>query len=115
MKRLIVFMLALAIILSCAPRTLPQAEADQLYVTPDSDTRELTEDELWGYRYDTLLYAFNEIYARHGYKFKKKEMQDHYQQFSWYSGYRSDMEAVVADFNKYENANLRLEVEKARN
>ncbi len=46
------------------------AAADSLYVIPDSDTRELTWDELWEYKYDTLLYAFNEIYARHGYKFE---------------------------------------------
>ena len=46
------------------------AGADSLYIIPDSNTRELTYDELWGYQYDTLLYAFNEIYARHGYKFE---------------------------------------------
>ena len=44
--------------------------AESLYIIPDSDRRELTEAELWNYRYDTLLYAFNEIYARHGYKFE---------------------------------------------
>ena len=34
------------------------AAADSLYIIPDSDTRALTYDELWEYRYDTLLYAF---------------------------------------------------------
>ncbi|MBR4711762.1 MAG: YARHG domain-containing protein [Clostridia bacterium] len=44
--------------------------ADELYIIPDSNTRLLTYDELWNYQYDTLMYAFNEIYARHGYKFE---------------------------------------------
>ena len=44
--------------------------AESMYIIPDSDRRELTESELWTYKYDTLLYAFNEIYARHGYKFE---------------------------------------------
>ena len=72
MKKLIVFLLALAIILPCAWTAAPEeAKADSMYIIPDSNTRRLTWDELWnGYQYDTLLYAFNEIYARHGYKFE---------------------------------------------
>ncbi len=51
--------------------TLPvTASADSLYIIPDSNTRKLTREEVWEYQYDTLLYAFNEIYARHGYKFE---------------------------------------------
>ncbi len=46
------------------------AQAESLYIIPDSNTRQLTREELWEYQYDTLKYAFNEIYARHGYKFE---------------------------------------------
>ena len=72
MKKLFALLLALAILLPCAAVLVPAgAKADSMYIIPDSNTRALTWDELWnGYQYDTLLYAFNEIYARHGYKFE---------------------------------------------
>ena len=118
MKRLIVFMLALAIILPCAPLTLPQAEADQLYVIPDSDTRELTEDELWGYRYDTLLYAFNEIYARHGYKFETgSRCYNWFTQMPWYtpnaSESRTNHHETYSQCSALENRNVDL-IKKVR-
>ena len=68
MKKTTALMLILTVLLSCAA-ALP-AGAESMYIIPDSNTRELTREELWGYQYDTLLYAFNEIYARHGYKFE---------------------------------------------
>ena len=89
-----------------APTSAPNSTDGLIF--PDSDSRYLTDSEVAALSSTQIRYAINDLYARHGYKFKKKEMQDHYQQFSWYSGYRSDMEAVVADFNKYENANLNL-------
>ena len=72
MKKLFALLLSLAILLPCAAALVPAgAKADSMYIIPDSNTRALTWDELWnGYQYDTLLYAFNEIYARHGYKFE---------------------------------------------
>ena len=62
------------------------AGADSLYIIPDSDTRELTYDELWdGYRYDTLMYAYNEILARHGYKFETgSRCYNWFNQMPWY-------------------------------
>ena len=71
MKKLILMLLVAAIVLPFAAALAPsQAKAEALYIIPDSDRRELTRKELWEYQYDTLLYAFNEIYARHGYKFE---------------------------------------------
>ena len=75
-RRITAAALTLALLLTLLPvwpaATGPagSARAEQLYIIPDSDRRELTREELWGYQYDTLLYAFNEIYARHGYKFE---------------------------------------------
>ena len=63
--------IALLMVLVLVVLSLPlAASADQLYIIPDSNTRRLTREECWEYQYDTLLYAFNEIYARHGYKFE---------------------------------------------
>ncbi len=61
------------------------AQAESLYIIPDSNTRLLTREEVWKYRYDTLLYAFNEIYARHGYKFETgSRCYNWFTQMPWY-------------------------------
>ena len=64
MKRLVCLITAVMLLIPCL------VTADSLWIIPDSNTRELTREELWEYQYDTLKYAFNEIYARHGYKFE---------------------------------------------
>ena len=87
MKKLFALLLALAILLPCAAALVPAgAKADSMYIIPDSNTRALTWDELWnGYQYDTLLYAFNEIYARHGYKFETgSRCYNWFTQMPWY-------------------------------
>ena len=62
------------------------AAAEQgYYVIPDSDTRLLTREEVRTYRYDTLFYAYNEIYARHGYKFEKgSRCWEWFSKMPWY-------------------------------
>ena len=45
------------------------ALASRQYIIPDSDTRQLTETELWQWDYESLGYILNEIFARHGYNF----------------------------------------------
>ena len=62
------------------------ASAESLYIIPDSDQRKLTREEVWTYQYDTLLYAFNEIYARHGYKFETgSRCYNWFTQMPWYT------------------------------
>lgn len=65
MKRMLVLLLAGAMALSFA-----QAVADDFYLIEDSDTRRLTEEELWAFDYDALGYVLNEIFARYGYHFQ---------------------------------------------
>ena len=59
--------LCLVLLLVLAAQT---ALADRLYLIPDSDTRRLTEDELWQWDRESLSFIFNEIFARHGYVFR---------------------------------------------
>lgn len=62
MKRMLALLLALLL--------LPAAAlAERMYIFPDSDTRLLTWDEVAEWDYESLGYAFNEIFARHGYDF----------------------------------------------
>ena len=63
-KRLLCLLTAMLVLFPCL------SLAESLWIIPDSNTRKLTREELWEYQYDTLKYAFNEIYARHGYKFE---------------------------------------------
>lgn len=56
------------------------------YILPDSGTIELKEGDLDELTKKELLFARNEIYARHGRKFKGKELQDYFNSKSWYSG-----------------------------
>jgi hypothetical protein len=89
------------------------AAADSLYIIPDSDTRALTYDELWEYRYDTLLYAFNEIYARHGYKFETgSRCYNWFNQMPWYHANESESSSnhheAYSQCSTIENRNVDL-------
>ncbi len=87
MKKMMAMMLALAFAAICAAAVIPNtAKADEVYVIPDSSTRKLTEAELWEYQYDTLLFAFNEIFARHGYRFETgSRCYNWFTQMPWYT------------------------------
>lgn len=114
MKKLIVWLLALAIALPCAVTFMPAAaKADSMYVIPGSDVRELTYDEVWEYQYDTLLYAFNEIYARHGYKFETgSRCYNWFTQMPWYKPNASESSTnhheTYSQCSKIENNNVNL-------
>ena len=60
--------------------------ADRAYLIPDSNTRYLTETELWEWDYESLGYILNEIFARHGYNFIPGEKYDYYFRcMPWYT------------------------------
>lgn len=64
MKKMIRF-LCLALVLVLLPLT---ALADRAYLI-DSDSRRITEKELWDWDRESLSFMFNEIFARHGFTF----------------------------------------------
>ncbi len=56
--------------LVCVLALLPVASlADTQYLI-DSDTRKITEEELWKWDRESLSFMFNEIFARHGFTFQ---------------------------------------------
>lgn len=62
-----------------------QASASNFYLIPDSDTRELTEAELWEWQYEALGYILNEIFARHGYHFEPGgKYESYFEAQTWY-------------------------------
>lgn len=78
MKRILALLLALLM--------LPAAAlAEIMYILPESDTRLLTWDEVAAWDYESLGYAFNEIFARHGYDFNPGgEYEYYFETKPWY-------------------------------
>lgn len=76
------------------------------YILPYSDSAYLTEEDLDGLTKDELRLACNELYARHGRKFKDADYQAYFNSKSWYHG-TVDPEDFddTAVFNQYELAN----------
>lgn len=78
------------------------------YILPNSSTALLTESDLAGLSKDDIQLAINEIYARHGRKFKNENVRNYFESKSWYKGtiesnafsesVFSDIEAKNVDF-----------------
>ena len=80
MKKWIIVILIIILLPSIA-----LAGGGRKYIIPDSDTRLLSEAELWEWDYESLGYILNEIFARHGYNFIPGEKYDTYfSRLSWY-------------------------------
>ena len=80
MKRIATLLLALLLV-----GTAATACAANFYLIEDSNTRELTREELWTWQYDALGYVFNEIFARHGYHFEPGgKYESYFMAQDWY-------------------------------
>ena len=89
-----------------AAETDTGAAADTGYILPDSNTRYLTREDLAGLSAEECRIARNEIYARHGRRFKDEELQNYFNGKDWYAG---TMDDVTDDMlNEYELANRDL-------
>lgn len=64
----------------------PADTAANAYILPQSSTEFLTEDDLRGLSAFDLKIARNEIFARHGRKFKDPELQNYFDMQPWYHG-----------------------------
>lgn|GEM_PF-1733949 len=81
------------------------------YIIPDSNIRDLTESELWGYTREALRYIRNEILARHGYAFNRDKFASYFGSFGWYvpGGY----DDALLSGTEWRNISLIKKVEKA--
>ena len=81
------------------------------WIIEDSDTRLLTEEELWQYTRETLRYIRNEILARHGYAFGTSKFAEYFGSKAWYvpGGY----ENAVLTATEWDNIALIKKVERA--
>ena len=56
------------------------------YILPDSDRKEISYETMYGLTEPQKQMAINEIYARRGRKFVITEIQDYFNEKSWYKG-----------------------------
>lgn len=77
MKRMLLSAL-LGMVLACIMPAALASGINNYFIIPDSDTRLLTEEELWGWQYEAVGYIYNEIFARHGRPFRAGEKYDVY-------------------------------------
>ena len=89
MKRVLSMLSVLVLLLGICPLGSADGNAAKdwnFYLIPDSNTRELTEQEIWGWDYESLWYLINEIFARHGFVFKENGQFDSYfSRQQWYT------------------------------
>lgn len=81
------------------------------YIIPDSDTRRLTEGELWAYSREALRYIRNELLARHGYIFGDNKFGRYFSTKSWYTA--GGYENAILSSLEWDNINLVKKVERA--
>ncbi len=78
------------------------------YIIYSSDSRYITKGELVGMSEWELKVARNEIYARHGRRFKDSDLQSYFDGKSWYYGHTDPKNFDESVFNKYEKANIKV-------
>lgn len=86
------------------------------YILPDSSTRLYTTAELEQLSNWELFIARNEIYARHGRRFRSDILRGYFESTSWYEGTIDPDAFDESLLNETEKANAKamLEIEKAR-
>lgn len=77
------------------------------YILP-TDSRYITEDELYGLTAEQVRLARNEIYARHGYTFNTQSIRDYFLSKNWYHPNASVTASTfgTGQMNDYERANV---------
>ena len=83
MKKYLALLLAVLMLLPLLPVSAENAYS-AFWIIEDSDTRLLTEQELWGYTRETLRYIRNEILARAGYAFETSKFYNYFNAKPWY-------------------------------
>ena len=78
------------------------------YIFPDSAQRYMSVEELNGLPLQLINYGKNEIYARHGRRFRSQELQGYFDGQSWYSGNISPDEFDENSLNEYERINAHM-------
>ncbi len=86
-------------------------EAEDAYVLPESNEKELSADELRDLGEDRLRIARNEIYARYGRSFQDEALAQYFQKKAWYCQSET-MDDTVLSETELANRDLILQAEQ---
>lgn len=86
-------------------------EAEDAYVLPESNEKELSADELRDLGEDRLRIARNEIYARYGRSFQDEALAQYFQKKAWYCQSEPIEDEVLSE-TELANRDLILQAEK---
>ncbi|MEM8888377.1 MAG: YARHG domain-containing protein [Bacteroidota bacterium] len=80
------------------------------------DYRIFTKEMLEEYSVSELRILRNSIFARHGYRFKSKDLQAHFLAQSWYTESTKTQDSILKELNPIEKVNIQLiqEMEQKR-
>lgn len=84
-----------------------EAKAYEPYILPNSSTMYLPNSDVLEMPLQVLCYGKNEIYARHGRKFSSQELQNYFNDQSWYHGTIEPGDFSESVLNTYEAANVK--------
>lgn len=74
-------------------------ELEDEYIFPNSDSDYLKKSDIKGMSLEEINFAKNELYARHGRIFERKELQEYFESCSWYTPMYT-----AGEWNKYGDA-----------
>lgn len=97
-----IFMIFLVVII-CFCQINAQISSGCKY--PEASNRNLTSEDLAGKALWELKIMRNEIFARHGYKFKTEEMREYFNKQEWYEPKYDDVKSKLTEI---ENANIKM-------
>lgn len=90
------------------------AKRERDYILPYSSERIISPSELDGLTLEEIIWAKNEIYARHGRKFQDSGLQEYFNNKSWYYGYIEPEDFDNSVFSKIESENLDTIIEREK-
>ena len=86
-------------------------EAEDAYVLPESNEKELSADEMRDLGEDRLRIARNEIYARYGRSFQDEALEQYFQKKAWYCQSETIDDTVLSE-TELANRDLILQAEQ---
>lgn len=99
------------------PRRTTTTTTYGTYIVPDSNTRWYSRSELEYLSTYDLYLARNEIFARHGRRFVRDDLQRHFDAQGWYYGYIApeDFDYNVLSSTEAHNVEVMKQIEQSRN
>lgn len=92
--------------LSPTSEPTPEAVESDFYILPQSSQRLLTYVDIQNFTKQDMMLARNEIFARHGRKFKDEDVRTYFESQSWYKGTVEPEDFSTAVFTEIEQKNV---------